>query len=362
MQKDFDLLETLLSNRGLRHVLYWLASLAFLSSLSWVIHGDFFLGIVRNLMLLPCKLGAAYFIAYVIIPKLILKRKYLLSILAFVASYYALTVLARTIVVHVWEPVYREPGFEQESLFEILTDLMHLIKHYFFGVYSTAWIFIIVKLLKDQLLDRQKREVIEKEKARAELNFLKAQIHPHFLFNTLNNLYSLTLKKSDKAPEVLMKLSDMLDYMLYQCTEPHVPIQQEIELLHNYIELEKLRYGDRLNFKMEELIDDKNTPISPLILLSLVENAFKHGASGDIGKPKIDIRIQVSNRVLEFDVFNSKPLLKQKDVTDFKKGIGVSNVKRQLDLIYPGQHKLIEEPGIDSHRVFLQIQLSKQEE
>jgi len=162
-----------------------------------------------------------------------------------------------------------------------------------------------------------------------ELNMLKAQIHPHFLFNTLNNLYSLTLDKSDKAAEVVAKLSDLLSFMLYEGNKPQVSIQQEITLLQNYIDLEKLRYGNQLNLVFEHQIEDTSAPIAPFLLLPLVENAFKHG---DLSYP-IDIQLDTKDERLIFKVKN-RIKAKQKDQVG---GIGLENIRKRLELIYEQQ-------------------------
>ena len=134
---------------------------------------------------------------------------------------------------------------------------------------------------------------------------MKAQIHPHFLFNTLNNLYVLTLQKSDKASDIVLKLSEMLDYMLYKCNENRVTIAQEVQLIQNYIDLEQLRYGDRLELVFNKNIDNHQTQIAPLILVSLIENAFKHGASGSVAVPKIKIDFVIKNEQLLFSIYKN---------------------------------------------------------
>jgi LytS/YehU family sensor histidine kinase len=213
-------------------------------------------------------------------------------------------------------------------------------------------------MIKTHFEQRHLGDVLKNEKQRAELNFLKAQIHPHFLFNTLNNLYALTLKKSDQAPETVLKLADMLDYMLYQCDAKSVPIEKELALLDNYIALEKLRYGDRLELSFEKEIDDLHCHIAPLILLSVVENAFKHGASGDAADPHIEMKVQLRNKRLFFRVFNTKPEGQVSSDKIQKKGIGTNNVRRQLELVYPDQFTVETNELEDSYETILTIDLT----
>ncbi|MEO0776944.1 MAG: histidine kinase, partial [Bacteroidota bacterium] len=252
----------------MRHLLFWVTTLLLSASVRGLYYQDTAVAFYENMILLPPKIGAAYLLCYYQIPYLIFRRKYLQFFLSFLLSSYFFMILCRILAIHVVEEIFREGIFVQESLFEILTDYKVMLKVYFFRVHTIGLILAIFKLIVDHFEEKHQREILEKEKANAELNFLKAQLHPHFLFNTLNNLYLLTLQKSDKAPEMLIKLSDMLDYMLYQCNAPTVPVGKEVTLIENYIELEKLRYGDRLRLEFKKNIDDCQTPIAPLLLLS----------------------------------------------------------------------------------------------
>lgn len=163
----------------------------------------------------------------------------------------------------------------------------------------------------------------------------------------------LTLTGSEKAPNVVARLSDMLDYILYQCKDKKVSVEQEVKLIENYIELEKLRYGDRILVKLDASIDNYQTQIPPLLLISLVENAFKHGASGMIKKALIKIFIKTENGHLFFEIFNTKPAVEQEDTEGYKEGIGIKNVVQQLDLLYPNGYKWKIENQDTSYKVSL---------
>ena len=215
----------------LRHLLFWVSTLGMATFVRGLFYQDIPVAFYENAILLPPKVAAAYLLSYYQIPQLIFRKKYWQFALSFLLSAYVLMVICRILAVHVVEEFFREGIFVQESIFEILTDINLLLKAYFFRVYTIALVMAIFKLIKNHLEEKHQREILEKEKATAELNFLKAQLHPHFLFNTLNNLYVLTLQKSDKAPDMLLKLSDMLDYMLYQCNAPFVAIGKESRLL-----------------------------------------------------------------------------------------------------------------------------------
>jgi len=197
-------------------------------------------------------------------------------------------------------------------------------------------------------------EELEKEQMANELKFLKAQINPHFLFNTLNNLYSYVVNESPKAPDMIMRLSGILDYVLYKSQIKQVPIREELTTIENFLGLERIRYGDRLKVEYESK-GDMGTPISPLILLSIIENAFKHGASGDIESPLIKIIIKAENHQIHGQVWNTKSKYNGELNDGYKEGIGLSNIKRQLNLIYPDSHKISVIDGLDSFEVNVQI-------
>lgn len=200
-----------------------------------------------------------------------------------------------------------------------------------------------------------KRREIENEKLMAELNFLKAQINPHFLFNTLNNLYYLAYTKSDNTTEVIAKLSQMMRYMIYDSNHPQVLLSKEIEYMQNYISLERLRLNDQIPIKFEVIGNADNLRIAPLVLITFLENAFKHGVSGNNAKSWVNVTIQLEGKQLIYTVENSKP-----DTANLheKSGIGLQNVKRRLDLSYPKQYNLITEDKKDVYFVQVTLALS----
>jgi two-component system, LytTR family, sensor kinase len=176
------------------------------------------------------------------------------------------------------------------------------------------------------------------EKVSSELKFLKAQINPHFLFNTLNNIYALARKKSEDTPEVVLKLSNMLRYMLYETKAEKVTVEKEIQLIEDYIQIEKIRYSNRLNISFNKEIDDSKTLIAPLILLPFVENAFKHGASESRFDINIAISLQLVDNQIKFTVINTK----EAHCAAIKDSIGLGNIKRQLELTYKTHNLQIE--------------------
>ncbi len=170
------------------------------------------------------------------------------------------------------------------------------------------------------------------EKQEAELNYLKSQTNPHFLFNTLNNIYSLARDKSDLAPESILRLSKILRFMLYETRGNYIAIEQELKIINDYIELEKLRYDESLHVNFNYDIEDMKQALPPLLLIPLVENAFKHGASETRGHPFVDIHLSIKNRQLQFSVKNSTETFSEE--RNIKENIGLSNLRRQLELLY----------------------------
>ncbi|WP_200802004.1 sensor histidine kinase [Mucilaginibacter sp. OK098] len=283
---------------------------------------------------LLAQIPAAYFLAYFIVPRFVYKQKYLAAFIYFMLSAYVICALSRVEVIHFEEPLYGRKHNPKETYIEIFTDLPKLAYVYFSRIFSVAFVFMFLKLLKDQLIIQKRTLSLEKEKAETELKLLKSQLNPHFLFNTLNNIYSLSLSNSPVTSTSIGRLSEILDYILYKCNSLYVPLSGEITLLNNYIGLEKLRYDERLKVNFTCNVKQE-IEIAPLILLSIVENAFKHGAGNDIGSPVISIELNANNTSFSFMVSNSfHPKAENPE------SIGLQNLKQQLELIYPQKHKL----------------------
>jgi two-component system, LytTR family, sensor kinase len=202
--------------------------------------------------------------------------------------------------------------------------------HLPYGILSVIF-FAVVKHIYDYRKLKQSAQQLRIEKQEAELNYLKSQTNPHFLFNTLNNIYSLTLTKSDLAPESVMRLSKILRYMLYDASGEYISIEQELKVINDYIALEQLRYDDSLRVNFSYDIEDMKQSIPPLLLIPLVENAFKHGVSETRTNPFVHIHLSVQNRQLVFTIKNSSENTADEKV---KENIGLTNLRRQLELLY----------------------------
>lgn len=357
MMVNRKLIDRIIQNRVLSHALFWISFLLLFTILASLNSSTIDMHFLNHVALLPAQMGAAYFLNYYQIPKLIFKRKNLLFTVSIVLSVYLFSALGRISIVYIAEPFHRV-DFAQESIGEIFADFPYLFSVYFPSTYTHGFIMLIIKVIKGRFEEKHQIEILQKEKAVSELKFLKTQIQPHFLFNTLNNLYALTLAKSDVAPKVVLKLSELLDFILYQSNEPTIPIEKEIELIQGFAELEALRFGERLAFKFDIQCEDPNTAIAPLILLPLVENAFKHGGKGGRKKTHVDIDLTLNNGKLSFHIRNSKAASLQWNKEVNNNGIGLTNLKRQLVLNYPEKHQIEVSDAREEYQVKLSIDLT----
>lgn len=207
----------------------------------------------------------------------------------------------------------------------------YVVRGIIYLLYGIAY-FTTIKLLIHIVRLKNRNNRLQLEKKNAELNYLKSQTNPHFLFNTLNNLYSLAEDRSPRTAGAILRLSDILRFMLYESEAQFITIGKEMKIIREYIELERMRYDDSLNISVEEEVDDTGQLVPPLLLIPLVENAFKHGVAETIYQPFIKIRLQVKQNQLIFGVENSKS---RKEVSgQLKENIGLSNLRRQLDLLF----------------------------
>ena len=216
---------------------------------------------------------------------------------------------------------------------------------------------VIIKMMKQGWLKQQETLQIAREKAGAELQLLKAQIHPHFLFNTLNNIYFFTLTSPQKAPEMLTKLTDILRYIINECNQEHVPLKKELKMIEDYMGLERIRYGDRLKMELEIKGEYHNKTIPPLLLIPLVENSFKHGTSKMLENPWVRLEITIDGQHIYFLLSNSRP--DETKVAQHNGHIGLNNVKKRLQLLYPEAHELTIVESATSYELFMKIRLEE---
>ena len=314
--------------RVLSHLVYWIFAWFFLNLLFG--YGELLnrLSIYYSFVILLITAVVTYWITGYLVPRYLLRGRYGLFLIY----------LLFTIIVSLDLELTTVMFFLVYEKFQVLIYHPRDIYSMLAGTYFIVFLSAGIKLTEYWFNEQQRRQAAMKEKVETELKLLKSQIHPHFLFNTLNNIYALALQKSDQVPDAIIKLSELLDYLLYHGENEQVPLLKEIELIDHYIELEKLRYGDRLQASFEKKGDPDKVMIAPVLLLPFVENAFKHGISQSRDKVWLKIHLEISNRIINFHIENSKPGIFTKVSTPG--GIGLENLKRRLAILYENRHTL----------------------
>lgn len=264
------------------------------------------------------------------------------------------------IIVVTWRIGYLETAYPL-ALEECINRYGHLafwqrvfdFKVLFFNNIATYFPPLLILLALQYYQKQQKLAELNEQKTSAELIILKNQLNPHFLFNTLNNLYAMAVKKSDKTPEVIGKLSEILDYTLYGCNEKEVDLNKEIQLIENYLALEKVRYGKRVHIDFKTTIHQE-LKIAPLLFLTFIENAFKHGVREELDQAAVEITLTAKNNQMLFFIKNTIPKSSWNKAPT-KEPIGLKNVKKQLVLLYPNAHELEIKETTEYYEVRLAI-------
>lgn len=221
--------------------------------------------------------------------------------------------------------------------------------------YAIIALAVCINIIGDYRKNQRQNEQLAKAKAEAEIKLLKGQLHPHFLFNSLNNIYSLALMKSDLTADSILKLTELLDYLVYRANLDKVALSKEVQLLENYVDLEKLRYGEKLNVEMDIALHNDGVQVAPLILLPFAENCFKHGGPGADGLFRIRIKLHSDDQRLHFEITNSKK--KRRENNPVNGGVGLENIRQRLTLLYPNRHKLNISDEAETYGVKLVIEV-----
>ncbi|MCZ8069833.1 MAG: histidine kinase [Cytophagales bacterium] len=327
MAATVSYLETISSkNRWVVHVAFWafvlvLYSLLFAQGSNQFWHTVLFVG-----LLMPVTISATYLLNYFLVPTYLLRGRYASFALYFLYTLVGALFLIMWIVVLTFIVVAElnikamSPG--SINLTFLLTSLLMIV---FLGV--------ALKMVSHWQKSKRDYNQLMRDKIEAELKFLKVQLNPHFLFNTLNNLYYLSIEKSDQTPKAILALSEMLDYVLHEGRSQLVSVLREVTQLRNYIELEKLRYGNRLVVELTTNGNLESVTVPPMMLITLVENSFKHGAMPTADNSWIKISISNSN-FLRIEIRNSWKKIMMGE------GIGLANIKSQLEILFPQKHSL----------------------
>lgn len=291
--------------------------------------------------------AAAMMINYILLPRLLYAKKYVRFVLGLVLVIAWVIVAEEFILEKIFFPTTRGSKFPG-----VFFNLV--------GALPTMAILTGAKFGYDALTQRRVLEELKRAASESELQFLKTQINPHFLFNNLNNLYAHSLEKSEKTPEIILELSGVLRYMLYECREKYVPLEKEVEQLENFVNLSRFQIEDRgeINFHVGDVASGYR--VAPLILSVFIENAVKHSASSLSENIRIDIHLNVDPKGrLIFSCENTYSDVSNTE--ELSAGIGLANVQKRLDLLYPKAHRLIVTPSAEVYRVELILDLNKAE-
>jgi len=348
------------------YILYWIFYVLFFSFQRSIAQHYFFLvgglnldyleslrlSFLTNLAFLPGVIIITHLVVDDILPRFYFSNRFFLFSLILVLIVVLYPVIPYLIRMFIVEPfIFNDPN--DYTLYNYFAAILIFV----FGMAPLAGFklsgYLREKTLLQQNIEHDRLEAELKLKE-VELILLKSQIHPHFLFNTLNNLYSLSLEKSDKTPDLIIRLADMLSYIIYDCNSDRVPLTKEIDFLNSFIELQKVRYDScDIQFKIDGELN--NMQIAPMILHTFIDNSFKHGPDKDSGTPWIRISIVRNGGLLFFTVINST--VKDPDKEDKASGIGISNAKKRLELLYPEKHDLVINHSDNTFSVFLKLQL-----
>jgi len=330
----------------LHHALFWL----FLAGLWFLLRYEDYLTPALALKITFIKIADLMLMVYVtnmlLIPYLLYRKRYVL----FVVLFLLMIITSSFTKMYIIGKVAHDPSFFnfEGNIKERIYN--NLIPHFFLVVAGAAF-----KLVFDQLRLQRKIAELAKEKAEAELNFLKSQINPHFLFNSLNSVYFLIDKNNPDARKALHKFSDMLRYQLYEANGERIPIEKEISYLQDYVHLQQLRKDENYKVQFNCSPEVKNFSIEPLLLIPFVENAFKHISHKTDGTNFVKLDLSRSNGYFEFAVENSQE--KGIATTEQHGGIGMNNVKRRLELLYPDTHKLDVQDEPERFKVNLKLKI-----
>jgi two-component system, LytTR family, sensor kinase len=300
-------------------------------------------------LVLP-KILFTYFVVYFVLPRIYGQRSSkLIAVGSFLAGLTLLLFTVRSIELFFVYPVLWGGMIKASKFWSPFGFLFAFI-----DIGYINGIAIAIKLIRTQFTSKEKERALMKEKLEAEIMFLRNQTNPHFLFNTLNNIYGLALKKSDQTAAVVMKLSKLLRFMIYETQSAFIRVGDEMGMLDSYIELERIRYTKKVCISFVKEIDDECQPIGPLLLLPFVENAFKHGVSENRFASYITMHAKLRGGYFDFCIENSKEC---SNCDRIKESVGLTNVRRQLELLYH-DYTLNVQNGTDSFKVSLKINLN----
>lgn len=337
------------------HVLLWILfgfSLLFYHPLTWgfSVPIQFWL---KQLFVLAILAGSYYLNANYLVPRFLLKRQTYLYVALLIAAIVIAVIMVQLAdnLLNVRELMIRDSKAPSPRPVRQGIDMFTLTMVCLVQGISTS-----LTSIKKWQVDSETYQIQEKERVSSELSFLKAQINPHFFFNTLNNIYALTHIDIDASRKALLKLSRMMRYVLYDTSQNMTSLTKEISFIQDYIELMRLRFTDKVTLHVDIPVPSKDTPIAPMLFLPFIENAFKHGVS--VTHPaEIGISLKEENDTIVMKISNSV-FVDQGEVLDENRGIGLANTERRLKLVYPGKHQLIINNAVNGNKFEVELILN----
>jgi uncharacterized membrane-anchored protein YhcB (DUF1043 family) len=352
-----------------RHVAFWVfwwLFQGFLYSFIPVNNGDSYwenlgMAMLDSLIFMASHIFLAYSLMYFVVPRFLLAQRYWATALWTAALFIATAFSSVFLGNYVINPVrtYLAHGGYVHDYFEKRPVLVfHSLLAGLRGGITIGGIAAAIKLMKYWYVKEQRNLQLQKENIASQLQLLKAQVHPHFLFNTLNNIYSHTQNTAPVASRLITGLSDILRFILYESSQPLVPLSKELKLMKDYINLEQIRYGNKLDLHIDLPAKTNDLYIAPLLMLPLIENCFKHGASTMLEQPWISLQITLNGRQMQMKLLNGKTN-ETVAAKDQPSGIGIQNVQKRLSLLYPDKHELVINNEEDVFIVNLKMELEK---
>jgi two-component system, LytTR family, sensor kinase len=337
----------ILNKRISRHIIFWLSYVVFFGLVYGKYENNYTWYFLESACMLPFIMFATYMTIYVFLPYYFRKRNAPVSFLFLIITLFIATLGERICL-----RILNSLPITFKELFSVVFIYLFLETNFMVGS------AVAIKLLTKWVDEQKTKHEAEKQNLKSELNILKAQLNPHFLFNTMNNLYALSVEKSSKTSEGIAKISDLLRSVLYECDEAEFELSKEIKLIDNFIELEKMRYSDRLDISFEKTGNPEGFKIAPMMLFTFVENCFKHGCSPDPGNSWIKLNLISDNNKIIFEARNSKPaeeFQNSKNENQGVKGIGLNNVRKRLEILYENHYTLSITEDKKSYKLDLEI-------
>lgn len=334
--------------RFFQHVMFWLSYVMIFGLVYGKFGHDYPYYFLESIGMVPFVMTSTYITIYLILPHYLKKQHFFLSLILFFGTLLLVCTLQRLFLRYI-----NELEIKIDEIYDLSFLSLFLETNFMVGI------AMAIKLIKIWFDQQKEKFEYENRSLQSELSLLKAQIHPHFLFNTMNNLYALSIGESGKASAGIAKVSDLLRAVLYDCNEASIDMKKEIALIQNYIDLQSLRYDNRLAIDFRIVGEPDGIRIAPMLFITFIENCFKHGSSKDPADSWISILFTITDHQIRFVAGNSKPQKSGETVEPEKGGIGLENVRKRLDILYRENYEMNIRDLENSYEVELVLNIGK---